>query len=472
MCISMVSAAFAKADVLDKNAQLIQAENSGGLQFKDWGISFTPPAQWQRWTSQKESAVVAQARQSVNTATLKEELIHIAGWSAAEEAGFMVLTVKHERSGGALQLSDLLARHERDDKQAMQYGDATMINRLAIDKIGSLSCVVHDVTLRAGGRMVTYDIVSGSENVQLQWLFRDAARFAELKPAVDGVIQTILIGDAKQYVVALMRPAETGDTYRMQATCRQTQGMKRIIDGQEEEGQNKNIEYSLELEAGVSILDVSKAGDVTKFSLTVTNFTKTQDAAKTTFIPKDSLVMGYVDDAGYGFTINGNPVDSETQQALCTVIQLGKGGRWSDDEVYDSKESQKVGNSWKINSVVAARNLAKTGVNAQVDTITGTATLEQVTEIEGTPCLKVRGEMSIKGMLMPSIPDFKVENAEMHMAYSATFPTDITKGRLQETQEMRMTCSMRGNPPAAGGAIVLVQSTAERTLTMKMTYPK
>jgi hypothetical protein len=286
-----------------------------------------------------------------------------------------------------------------------------------------------------------------------------------------GVLLYELEGKAEQYVVALMRPAKTGDTYRMQATCRQTERMKRIRDGQDE-GQNKNVEYSLELEAGVRILEVSKTGDVTKFSLTVTNFTKTQDAAKTTLIPKDSLVMGYVDDAGYGFTINENPVGSETHQALCAVIQLGKGGRWSDDEIYDSKEPQKVGNSWKINSAVAARNLAKTGLNAQVDTITGTATLEQVTEIEGTPCLKVRGEMSIKGMSMPSIPDFKVESAEMQMAYSATFPADITKGRIQESQEMRMTCSMRGNPPAAGGAIVLVQSTAERTLTTKMTYPK
>jgi hypothetical protein len=268
---------------------------------------------------------------------------------------------------------------------------------------------------------------------------------------------------AKKYVVALMRSAKEGDKYHMHATCYQTEKMKRIRDEQE---QNRNVEYSLELEADVRILEVDTTGYVTKFSLSKTNFIKTQDEDKTTLIPKDSNVMGYVDDAGVGFTINGNPVSPETLQLLGAVIQLSKGGRWSDDEIYESKESQKVGNSWKINSVAAARNLAKTGINVQMDAITGTATLEEVTKIEDAPCLKVRGEMHIKGMA-PSIPDFEIETAEMHMTYSAMFPVDITMGRLEESQGMKMNLSMRGKQDG-----VTVQSTAERTLTTKMTYPK
>jgi hypothetical protein len=275
--------------------------------------------------------------------------------------------------------------------------------------------------------------------------------------------------ETKEYDVRLLRPASAGDSYRMEATCRQTEKMKVIRGGQEVK--SKIIEFSLDLEAGVSIQEVSKTGSVTKFCLSVTRFVKTQGEAKTAVVPKDAVVVGYVDDNGYGFTVNGKPVDPETQQALCAVIQLGKGGRWSDDEVYDLKEPQKIGKSWKINSAIAARNLAKTGLSTQADQISGTATLEQVAEIEGTPCLKVRGEMFIKGMSAPSIPDFKVESAEMRMAYSATFPVDISKGRIQESQEMKMTCSMRGNPEANGPG-VLVQSTAERTLATKMTYPK
>lgn len=456
ICISLIFDVFAKAE----------PETSGDLLFQEWGISFTPPAQWQRWTSDKETAIADQALQSADDTTLKEQLIHLAGWSTVDEAAVMFLTVKRERSGLTLRLSDILARHESDDKRAREYGDATLINRLEIVKVGDRECVVHDVSLRAGGRMLTYDFVSGSEQITIQWVFRDAARFAELKPAVDGVLQTFSM--PKEYVIALMRPAKVSEAYHMQATCRQTEKMKRIRDGQE---QNKNVEYSLELEADVRILEVSKTGDATKFLLTVTNFTKTQDAVKTILIPKDSLVTGYLDDSGYRFTVIGKSLDPRTQQALCAVVQLGKGGRWSDDEVYESKEPQKVGNSWKINSTVAARNLAKTGVNVQADSITGTATLKQVLEIEGTPCFKVYGEMSIRGMSMPSIPDFEVESAEMHMTYSATFPVDITKGRLQESQEMRMTCSIRGKQDTNVSGVV-AQSTAERNLTSKMTYPK
>ena len=130
-----------------------------------------------------------------------------------------------------------------------------------------------------------------------------------------------------------------------------------------------------------------------------------------------------------------------------------------------------MGSSWKINAALAARNLAKTGIEVQVGDITGTATLAEVAEIDGTPCLKVRGQMSIKRMSPPSIPGFKIETGELHMAYSANFPVDITKGRFQESQEMKMTCSMRGKPDASGIEVIF-QSNAERTLTTKMTYPE
>jgi len=171
-----------------------EPEAGAGLQFKEWGISYTTPAQWQRWPSDKESAVAAKALQSVDDVTLKVQVVHLAGWSTADEAAFMILTVQRERSGRALQLPDLLARKKRDDKRAKEYGDATKINRLEFDKVGGCTCVVHDVTLRAGGRMLTYDFVSGPDQVHVQWLFRDAGRFVDLKPAVDGVLNTLSLG--------------------------------------------------------------------------------------------------------------------------------------------------------------------------------------------------------------------------------------------------------------------------------------
>lgn len=169
-------------------------EKNTGLQFKDWGISFTTPVQWHRWPASKESAFAVQAQQSVDAATTKEQVVHLAGWSTADEGSAMILTVKRERSGDALRLSELVARYERDDKRAKDYGDAIQINRLEIGKVGGRECVIHDVILRGGGQMLTYEFVSGPEQVALQWMFRDAARFAQLKPAVDGVLQSLSLG--------------------------------------------------------------------------------------------------------------------------------------------------------------------------------------------------------------------------------------------------------------------------------------
>lgn len=165
-------------------------KKSAGLQFKGWGISFTTPAQWQRWPSAKESAAAAQLQQK-GGAKLKFQIVHLASWGTADEAAFMILFVTRERSGRTLQLSESLARTKRDDKRAKECGDATQINRLEIGKVGGRECIVHDVTLRGGRRMLTYEFPSGSEEVTVQWLFRDAASFVQLKPDVDGVLKTL-----------------------------------------------------------------------------------------------------------------------------------------------------------------------------------------------------------------------------------------------------------------------------------------
>jgi len=231
VCISLIPAAFADVNAPDKNAQLIQAETSGELQFKDWGISFTAPAQWQRWTSDKETAVAAQALKFADDTTLKVQLIHLAGWSATDEAAAMLVTVMRERNGVALQLSDILARMERDDKRAKEYGDATQINHLEIGKVGDHACVVHDVTLRGGGRMLEYAFISGPEQVIVQWMFRDAARFAELKTAVDGVLQTISIG-ANQAGREIHEAALSGDLKRMNELLK---GRPDLLDSKDED---------------------------------------------------------------------------------------------------------------------------------------------------------------------------------------------------------------------------------------------
>jgi len=166
---------------------------TGDMQFKDWGISFTVPAQLQRWTSEKENAFFAYVQKSANKATIKTDLIHVAIWSAEEDAAMMCLTVKRERGGDSLNLSKLLARLELDNKLAKKYGHATKINRLALDKIGSLSCIINDVTLRTGARQFSYHLVTGVVNFEIQWMFPDGSKFAELKPLIDGIFKTISI---------------------------------------------------------------------------------------------------------------------------------------------------------------------------------------------------------------------------------------------------------------------------------------
>ena len=128
-------------------------------------------------------------------------------------------------------------------------------------------------------------------------------------------VEVALGGPApEKYEVRLLRAAKAGDTYRMQAACRQSQKMKLIRGGRDVKSQS--TEFFLELESGVRILEVSRDGYATRFALSVTKFTKTQGEAKTTLIPSGSLVMGSVTDAGYGFEVSGSPL-VQRHTSLC-----------------------------------------------------------------------------------------------------------------------------------------------------------
>lgn len=172
--------------IVDEVANSAESEAYAESWFKDRGISFTAPEQWQRWASDKE----ATALQLAQGAGLKVKLIHLAGWSKTDEAATLLLTVTTERSGLAVRLSDILARHKRDDNRAKTYGDVAQINCLEIGNVGGHECVVHDMSLQVGSRTLTYDFLVGPEQITIQWVFRDATRFGDLKPAVDGVLET------------------------------------------------------------------------------------------------------------------------------------------------------------------------------------------------------------------------------------------------------------------------------------------
>jgi len=169
------------------------ADKNSGLQFKEWGISFTVPAQWRRMPSAKETVFGEQFQQNTD-----QQLVHIAAWSTADEKTVMVLTVSRWRSGRVSRMSELLAEEQSEDKQQTAKGFCTRVNRCEISKVSGRDCVINDVNLQGGGRMITNTFVSGSDEVKFTWMFRDASRYAQLKTAIDGVLQNLLIGNAQK----------------------------------------------------------------------------------------------------------------------------------------------------------------------------------------------------------------------------------------------------------------------------------
>ena len=168
------------------------AVQTSGSQFNKWGISFTVPAPW--LPSDKEAALGEQFQRNATDV----QLTHIAAWSTADGRTYMVLTIGRWRSGRVSQMSEILSENQSENKLQLANGFCTYVNRCEITKVSGRDCVVNDANSRGGGRMITYTLVSGSDQVMFTWMFRDASRYAQLKTAIDGVLETLLIASAKQ----------------------------------------------------------------------------------------------------------------------------------------------------------------------------------------------------------------------------------------------------------------------------------
>jgi len=167
------------------------AAKTSGSQFKEWGVSFTVPSQW--LPSDREAALGQQFQQNTDM-----QLVHVAAWSTADERTFMVLTVSHWRSGHVSTMSEILSENQNEDKLQTQNGGCTHVNRCETSKVNGRDCVINDVNLQGNGRMITYTFVSMADQVMFTWMFRDASRYTQLKPAIDGVLQNFVIGNAKK----------------------------------------------------------------------------------------------------------------------------------------------------------------------------------------------------------------------------------------------------------------------------------
>jgi len=273
---------------------------------------------------------------------------------------------------------------------------------------------------------------------------------------------------AQDYEIRLHRPATVGQKYRMSAAGRQSR--KDTVTQGGQAAQAKSQGFSLEFESVVTVLETDKKGMATKESHTVAKCVKIQGGARKSLVPKGTVIVGSATEKATVFESGGRPVAPEVREALSLVIDLSKGGATA-DEIFGTRERKKVGQSWNMNTGAAAKDLHREGIEIRKEDIRGATTLEKVGKVGQTECLQIRGEMTLKNLMLPLPPWLKLEKSAGHARVSGKFPLDTSIGVLEMSLEMSLTFRAKGKPDP-NAQEVIVESSLQSRVTKQRTYLK
>jgi hypothetical protein len=262
---------------------------------------------------------------------------------------------------------------------------------------------------------------------------------APAAPAPPGQAPAPATDTDKDYEICLSRPLTVGQEYRFSATGRISNRTTLKIAGQSLNPENQ--EFSVECEAAAKVLAVNAQGEATQLSLSQVKCVRTDGSEKKSLLPDGAVVVAEAKADQDVFTVNGAPPAQEAQAALDLVINLGK-GKSSDDEVFGTRQRQKVGDRWPVNAEAAAKDIQKIAKVAK-DDITGSVTLEKVVKVGDVDCLQIAGEMTVSNFAPPTPPDAPPANVTLRILFSGLVPVAPGLNRLQESQDLTATVVMK-----------------------------
>ena len=267
---------------------------------------------------------------------------------------------------------------------------------------------------------------------------------------------------AQDYEIRLTRPAKVGQKYEVIMSAEKSEQMTISVEGRVVQ-ETKSF-LSATLEGTITFLKVDKLQRESEIRLLVSKCRKKtgKNAVEEEVLPKGTQVVARRRDSKKEFLVNGKVAGKDIAKVLDLFFSL-KESQVTDDDILGTKERKKLGDSWAINSRMAAQDFTSEGLKVDVENIKGSAKIEKVVVVRSTKCLQISGKTEL-GMITPPLPvGFKIEKSNLSLTFSGEFPVDTSIGRLSEkiTGTMALLAKLKPSSDAP-----------EITLSMKMTQSK
>ena len=281
----------------------------------------------------------------------------------------------------------------------------------------------------------------------------------------------------EQYEIRIARKINVGTKYHLTADGALIRQVNIKAGG--EAKQQPDDGFGIHLEGTVEVLALDAIGEEAKVACTVDKCTRITSKGQTELVPAGKVIIAEAKGKDTVFSIKDGPeLPKDAAEALDLAISLDTGDELNDDELFGTKEKQKVGAAWPVNREGVSKDADRVGVVVKPEDVEGSFRLEGLEKAGDVECLKLSGSLKMKKLTRKDDEDdglpegFSVESGSMEAKYGGLFPVDPSVGSLAESASMTFVTTIKSKAGAGGGPEVTVESKVQRAAEMKRRFLK
>jgi len=280
----------------------------------------------------------------------------------------------------------------------------------------------------------------------------------------------LLAGSAlaqEDYQIRLDRPHKVGEKFKVAVQAEDTRGQK--VSQDDKVLQDGKVKVKANLEATMEVLAVDEAGDVTKAAYTVAKFDAEINGNSTKALDEGAVITAGRKDGQKLYLIKDEPAPQGLARLLDLVIPVKEEGKPDKDPTFGTKQRQKVGDSWAVNSELIAKGLSGKALKVAAENVSGKTTLVEAVTVGDVKCLRLKVEVTLQNVSFPLPPGSKTLEATIGIGVEAVLPVDPALPLVEDKTRMNMLVKAQIQ---AEGNTQLLEMVNNRTATVRYTPVK
>lgn len=230
----------------------------------------------------------------------------------------------------------------------------------------------------------------------------------------------------ESYEVRMHRPVKVGDRFNLAAKVAVDAETRTILNADDID--EEKIVAACRLAGELTVLSTTPKGLSKEVRLKLSEAQCMENGDASDFFKVGDVIYLRHDQPDKVVQINGAEPTSTQSELIDAFLYVQGDENATDDELLGAAGKVKPGESWSVNREAMLKDWVREGfAGLKADDLKGSTTLSEITDLDGHPAARLRGEFKIEnvGLQLPSLPEeLKAKRFRLEIKDETDLPLD------------------------------------------------